>query len=120
MNFNTTYYDKDGDEVKSSKKIAQRYLRTNFLFDLLAAFPFHIFELKELQLISLIKLQRIARIKELLRRLNLSYRSKLFLRLLFFIILFPFVFHILTCVWNLIKDDFWISPLFWFDYRKAF
>ena len=51
----------------------------------------------------------------MLRRLNLSLRAKLYFKIFLFIILLPFVFHIMACLWNAVSSDSWISPIFWLD-----
>jgi hypothetical protein len=40
--FNTSYYDVEGEEVKSRFRIAKRYMAGSFLIDALSSFPFTI------------------------------------------------------------------------------
>ena len=117
LNFHTTYYDAEGDEIFHSRMICRRYARRGLLFDALAAFPFHLFSIRFLQLVSLIKMARLKRIFELIRRANLSYQQKVMLRLISFLILIPFIFHTLACIWNSVQRSsaVWIAPLFWID-----
>ena len=39
LNFYTTYVDRSGEEVFDHKKIVRHYLKTWFVFDLIASFP---------------------------------------------------------------------------------
>lgn len=115
LNFRTTYYDKEGDEIVQSKLISIHYIQGSFMMDFLATFPFHFFSNQYLQLGSLIKLFRIARIRNLIKRLNLSLRVKLYFKIILFIVMLPFIFHIMACTWHAVSAEKWISPIFWLD-----
>lgn len=88
VTFRTTYFDKGGEEVKDSKKIAKTYIKSGrFFIDLLASLPFKNFytvcqvylPLKGksqsiriiLKLFGILKLMRITRISKIIARLDL-------------------------------------------------
>ena len=44
VNFNSAYYDNNGNLVKDRKTIVSNYLKTWFLLDFIASFPFDLIE----------------------------------------------------------------------------
>ena len=109
FNFFTAYYDKFGRLVASRAKIKSNYLRTWFIIDVLASFPFELFASigssgidRNSDIFSLFKfprLLRLGRILKFIERLGVYANIWRILRLLGIIIL---VLHWVTCLWHLI------------------
>lgn len=109
FNFYTAYYDKFGRLVASRDKIKSNYLRTWFIIDVLASFPFELFASigssgidRNSDIFSLFKfprLLRLGRILKFIERLGVYANIWRILRLLGIIIL---VLHWVTCLWHLI------------------
>jgi len=118
LNFFFAFYDKDFEIVEDRKKIAKSYLRSWFWVDLFAVLPFDLFLhfgdfngmsriLKLPKLYRLIKMTRLVRILKIVKERNklVKYLQEIlkigvgFERLLFFILLFFVLSHIVACLW---------------------
>lgn len=111
LNFRTAYKDKF-ETVSDPKKIAKRYLKSWFIFDLLATIPFFLIPgtfgdsaksfraLRLIQLNRLIKLTRISKVMKSWQR-SQSVNPATF-RLIFFIFFISIAAHWIACGWILI------------------
>ena len=108
LNFFTAYYDKFGRLVANRQSIKHNYLRSWFVIDVLASFPFELAALavgdnlnNNSDIFSLFKfprLLRLGRILKFIERLGVYANIWRIFRLLGFIIL---VLHWVTCLWHL-------------------
>jgi hypothetical protein len=111
LNFNTTYRIA-GKEVFDLKEIHNRYFRTNFKIDFLAAIPIDIiflywsgFELEGISIILWLRLMRLARLKRLFVILNRwEYHDWIndgYLRIAKFFSVIVVLTHLIACGWYL-------------------
>lgn len=105
MNFRTTFVNKKGEVVSSSKSIAIHYMRGWFFLDLIAALPFDLLNSiqlsdlsSDLHLLKLTRLLRLARIWQ-----NMDRYSQYSLAILALLMLgFGLTAHWLACIWYVI------------------
>lgn len=81
LSFFTPYYDKRGNLVRETSRIARRYVRGSFAIDLLSSLPldriFDILEYNNAKLLSSTKLLRLLRLTRVLRLLRLIKFEKI-------------------------------------------
>lgn len=124
INFVSAYYDEDYILNDSVKVIANNYLRTWFIIDIIAIFPFWIFASGDTndssdvggvvriarigRMWKLIKLTRLIRLIKIVKKknMNLTHKATKALkidsaleRLFFFLFGTIFIIHILSCLW---------------------
>ena len=118
LNFFFAYYNSEEVLITNHKKIASTYLKSWFFIDLISILPFDkLFEIGDFnslgRIIKLPKLYKLIKMTRLVRMLKiLKERSKLVKylqdllsigvgceRLLFFILLFLVICHIVSCLW---------------------
>lgn len=138
----TGYYDEKFSVETNLKKIFLRYLKSWFLFDLVACFPLQlIFEGTSynsvVRMTNFKRLWRIVRIAKLLRfikilknndqRKNIHLAFKLSIqleRLLFFLLFIGFMIHLIACFWvfignlHLESGENWIVSFGFIDYNN--
>ena len=127
ISFFTGYYDDKSSVEPNIRKIALRYLKSWFLFDLIACFPVQLIIENSVNYNSLIRvtrfkrLLRLARIAKLFRfikifkkdqRKNIHVTLRLSIqleRLIYFMLLIAFLIHLIACIWlfigSLNEDD---------------
>jgi hypothetical protein len=67
VNFRTTFISHDGQEVKDTRSIAKRYIRSNFIFDFLSSLPLNIFfYAKWTKYFKILKLVRIKKLNSVI------------------------------------------------------
>ena len=101
INFNTTYYNKDGREIYNRCKIAKNYLIGRFAVDFLSTVPFdNIFTgVPLMKMFGVLKLVRITRLTIIINKLSIKEDIKALIKvgkLIFFLFLFL---HTLACFW---------------------
>ncbi|XP_068082449.1 potassium voltage-gated channel subfamily H member 8 [Anabrus simplex] len=111
LNFRTTFVNRKGEVVSSSKSIALNYLKSWFLVDLLAALPFDLLSASDVYSgedtgaghIHLLKLTRLLRLARLLQKMDrYSQYSEMILTLL--MVSFTLVAHWFACIWYVIAE----------------
>lgn len=122
VTFRTTYiHQKTGNEIIVPRIIAFEYLKSRFLLDFLASFPFDLIgemifgsgNASMLSLISLLKLVRVLRLNRLIAVMKVEDEVKLSLKLfklIFFLVMFL---HCQAWTWYFIVtyDKVWMPPL---------
>ena len=116
ISFFTGYYDDKFSVEPNMRKIALRYLKSWFLFDLIACFPFQLIIENSVNYNSLVRvtrfkrLLRLARIAKLFRfikifkkdqRKNIHATLRLSIqleRLIYFMLLITFLIHLIACI----------------------
>ena len=98
---NTTFYDSDGDEIESKKRIRQNYLSGFFSIDLLSSIPFDImFPGSLLRLINILKIIRIKKLTSIINKLNVDEEKKSYLRICQLVFNLILAMHCVGCLWN--------------------
>lgn len=115
FNFNTSYFDREKQEVKVRSKIALRYIKTTFALDLIVLIPFHLLNIEELSFVSVLKLLRLFRVKRFIERLNINLKCKLYIKLIYLIFILIFAYHFIATIWITVESEARVSPLFWID-----
>ena len=73
LQFRTTYFSVEGEEVRDWKKIANRYIRGMFIIDLVATVPWSALQIHEtLTLLKIFKVTRISRFSKVIQKLELK------------------------------------------------
>ena len=72
IQFRTTYFSMEGEEVRDWKKIAIRYMQGMFVFDLVATIPWSLFDQPILKLLKILKVTRITRFTKVIEKLELK------------------------------------------------
>ena len=113
MQFRTTYFSVEGEEVKDWKKIARRYIKGMFFIDLIATFPWGIFEEKLLKLLKIFKVTRITRFTKVIQKLELKEDQKAMVKIFKLILTLLLIMHIIGCIWYVIvkAEQKWVPPL---------
>ena len=66
VQFRTTFFSVEGEEVRDSKKIAIRYLKGMFMIDLIATIPWGLTSITTLKLLKIFKVTRITRFSKVI------------------------------------------------------
>jgi voltage-gated potassium channel len=112
LSFNTSVYVK-GKEITDRLYIAKRYLKSWFIIDLLAAFPFSslLISMKHMEALSkLLKLFRLGRLLKLIRitgTIQKSASSRInpaILRLLILVAWIMIIAHFISCSWIYLSE----------------
>lgn len=72
VQFRTTYFSVEGEEVRDWKKIAWRYVKGMFLIDLVATVPWSLIASQFLKLLKILKVTRITRFTKVIEKLELK------------------------------------------------
>lgn len=75
VNFRTTYYNDEGEEVTDFKLIAVDYLTSTFIFDILVCVPWQLFILPNddiMKVVGILKVTRIPRLSSMINRLDMK------------------------------------------------
>ena len=100
LNFLTSYYSQEGDEIQDYSKIATHYLKRLFVLDLICLIPFEIIGLSWLQFISLIKMIRFLKIRRFLSKIAVSKVCKQLIKLILLVLFFACFHHFFACIWS--------------------
>ena len=95
------------------------YLKHGFVLDAISVFPFRLIGPSWLSIFSLVKLTRILNVQSFIKKLNLSLRCKLSLKLLALVVSIFLIFHTFACIWSALKSSNWVAPYEWIDVSKA-
>ena len=127
LNFFTTYIDKSQEEIFDHKKIVNHYLRTWFIFDLIASFPIDKFMMvfgdknlggnDYISLTDVFKVVRIVRLNRIIRVSALTDYVKSTIRLLATTIYLLLFVHFTACIWWIVVtiDNNWVPVPDWTD-----
>mmetsp|Transcript_13787 Transcript_13787/g.17438 ORF Transcript_13787/g.17438 Transcript_13787/m.17438 type:complete len:129 (+) Transcript_13787:816-1202(+) len=72
VQFRTTYFSVEGEEVRDWKKIAARYMRGMFVIDFVATVPWSLFDVTLLKMLKMLKVTRITRFTKVIEKLELK------------------------------------------------
>jgi hypothetical protein len=114
IQFNTSYYNQEGEEVTEKKKIRVHYAFGMFAVDLLSSVPIEIlFPGTYWRIITILKLLRIKRLTHIINKMNVDEERKSIYRMLQLVFLLFLMMHGVGCFWHKITDieDQWIIPL---------
>ena len=129
----TTYWDSQGEEVRSVKKILWRYvLSWGFLADLMALLGNSFFAslYPKLSVLALCKVVRVLRIGAFVRHSNLPMSTKAPLNLLKYTLYLVIYLNFLACTWWLVclqnanrtkdgRSSQWYTPTDWINYPDS-
>ena len=113
IQFRTTYFSMEGEEVRDWKKIAIRYMQGMFIFDLVATIPWSLFDQPVLKLLKILKVTRITRFTKVIEKLELKEDQKAIVKIVKLILVMLLTLHIIGCIMFLIvgiKQE-WVPPL---------
>ena len=113
IQFRTTYFSMEGEEVRDWKKIAIRYMQGMFIFDLVATIPWSLFDQPVLKLLKILKVTRITRFTKVIEKLELKEDQKAIVKIVKLILVMLLTLHIIGCIMFLIvgiKQE-WTPPL---------
>ena len=80
---NTTYYDNDGNEIYSKKRIRINYIFGMFFIDLISSLPIEIFFPGSLlRMLNILKIIRVFRLTGIINKMNVDEEAKSQLRML--------------------------------------
>lgn len=122
INMRTSYYDKEGNEIKEWKKILKQYVfGGRFIIDFLSTIPLDEMtggNITIFQMFGMLKLVRISRMSIIINKLNLKEDLKALIKvckLLFFLFLYL---HAIACVFFFIVNDkkIFVPPLDFISY----
>ena len=72
VQFRTTYFSVEGEEVREWRKIAKRYIKGMFFIDLIATIPWSVVDQDLLKLLKIFKVTRITRFTKVIQKLELK------------------------------------------------
>ena len=105
LNFRTTYYDGDYEMVLDWRQISRKYVKTWFMLDFVAVFPFELFTLgtssdsgAASSVTGLLKLPRLLRLGRLLKKLDQVAAANAF-RIVHLLVGFLLIAHWVACLW---------------------
>jgi len=106
VQFRTTYFSVEGEEVRDWKKIATRYVRGMFFIDLVATIPWSaINAVPTLTLLKILKVTRITRFTKVIEKVELKESQKAMVKIGKLILSLLLTMHIIACIWFLIVDS---------------
>lgn len=124
LQFRTTYFSVEGEEVRDWKKIANRYLRGMFIIDVIATIPWSLLNIHAtLTLLKIFKVTRITRFSKVIQKLELKEDQKAMVKIFKLILTLLLIMHIIGCIWYLIVqiEQKWVPPLdFIYVQRKGY
>lgn len=114
LQFRTTYFSVEGEEVRDWKKIMNRYFRGMFMIDFVATVPWsHMNIDKTLSLLKIFKVTRITRFSKVIQKLELKEDQKAMVKIFKLILTLLLIMHIIGCIWFYIvsAEGVWVPPL---------
>jgi hypothetical protein len=79
---NTTYYDNDGEEIFSKRKIIVNYMKGMLIIDILSSIPI---DSGNWKIINILKLVRVFKLPGIINKMNADEETKSVLRLGFLV-----------------------------------
>ena len=115
INFRTSFYNEDGEEVKSTLAIARRYLKSTLLFDIIVCIPWHeliVLNTDVLKILGVFKVTRIAHLSTIINRLDMKDVVKAYFAILIKVVYLVIYVHFTTCLWFYLisSDSTWVPP----------
>ena len=114
LQFRTTYFSIEGEEVRDWRKIAGRYLRGMFAIDVVATIPWSLLDIHPaLTLLKIFKVTRITRFSKVIQKLELKEDQKAMVKIFKLILTLLLIMHIIGCIWFFLVtvDRLWVPPL---------
>ena len=110
LQMNTTFYDSDGEEIFSRKKIILNYMKGMLIIDIISSIPI---DSGPWKIINILKLVRIFKLPGIINKMSIDEEKKSLLRLTFLVFKLLISLHLIGCYWNLVvsTNDYWIPPL---------
>jgi hypothetical protein len=105
--------EQTGRECRDPKMIAQNYLKTYFIIDLLSGIPFCMISANiELRLLSLIKILRLNRLERIITYLQMDNEARRRIRIFYLAIRIVLICHWVACLFYKMTFDKWnlLSP----------
>lgn len=100
LNFNTTYYDQDGEEVLDKKRIRIHYIFTSFLVDLASSLPIDIFfPGSPLRILNILKIIRVFRLTGIINKMNADEETKSIIRMFQLVFQLLLMMHMVANFW---------------------
>ena len=77
VQFNTSFYNAEGEEIRDRKEIATRYMfKGMFIFDFLSSIPYDSVNLDSLKVLKILKITRITRMTKAINKMELKEENK--------------------------------------------
>ena len=77
VQFNTSFYNQEGEEIRDRKEIATRYMfKGMFIFDFLSSIPYDAFNLDSFKVLKILKITRISRMTKAINKMELKEENK--------------------------------------------
>lgn len=114
IQFNTGFYDSEGQMVRDRREIAKRYMfRGLFIFDFLSTIPYEVLGLNSLKFLKVLKITRITRLTRTINKLELKEENKAIVKIFKTILILFLTMHCIGCLWFTIVmiDQVWSPPL---------
>ena len=113
VQFRTTYFSVEGEEVRDWKKIAKRYMKGMFFIDFIATVPWNYIGLDQLRLLKICKVTRITRFDKVIQKLELKEDQKAMVKIFKLILTLLLIMHIIGCIWYIVVkfEQKWVPPL---------
>ena len=101
ISFRCVTYDDKGEEESGGWVMAKDYLKTTFLIDVLATFPFDflVTDSSQVEILGVLKLGRILRLSKIIRYLRTTNDVKASLRIFKMVLFLSVYLHCYTCMW---------------------
>ena len=112
--FNTGFYDSEGQMVRDRKEIAKRYMfRGLFIFDFFSTIPYEALGLNTIKFLKILKITRITRLTKTINKLELKEENKAIVKIFKTILILFLAMHCIGCLWYQIVmiDQVWSPPL---------
>ena len=112
VQFRTTYFSMEGEEVRDWRKIAIRYIKGMFLLDFIATIPWALIA-NILKLLKILKVTRITRFTKVIEKLELKEDQKAMVKIFKLILVMLLTLHIIGCTLFLVVsiEGEWVPPL---------
>lgn len=112
VQFRTTYFSMEGEEVRDWRKIAIRYIKGMFLLDFIATIPWALIA-NILKLLKILKVTRITRFTKVIEKLELKEDQKAMVKIFKLILVMLLTLHIIGCTLFLVVsiEAEWVPPL---------
>ena len=115
--FNTSYFNIEGELVRTRKEIAMNYMfKGMFFIDFFSSIPYTLLGLSMLKFMKILKIFRITRLTKVIEKLEMEEDAKAFVKILKLIFMLFLIMHLLGCLWFYVvaiyQDQYeWAPPL---------
>ena len=98
--FNTSYFNIEGELVRTRKEIAMNYMfKGMFFIDFFSSIPYTLLGLSMLKFMKILKIFRITRLTKVIEKLEMEEDAKAFVKILKLIFMLFLIMHLLGCLW---------------------